>query len=63
MSRQAVPAQPMEVNDGVDIHMQLMEDLTQEQVYVPEVDCDTIESSQQGWLLAGLLPCGERGLW
>jgi len=33
MVRQAVPLQPMEVHSGADLHLQLMEDPTPEQMY------------------------------
>ncbi|GAB0178639.1 AN1-type zinc finger protein 5-like [Grus japonensis] len=53
MVRQAVPLQPMEVDDGADIHLQPMEDPTPEQVEAPEGACDPMGSSRWSKLLAG----------
>ncbi|PKU30452.1 protein pxr1-like [Limosa lapponica baueri] len=44
MVRQALPLQPMEVNGGVDIHLQSMEDPTSEQVDAPKGGCDPMGS-------------------
>ncbi|GAB0204451.1 AN1-type zinc finger protein 5-like [Grus japonensis] len=53
MVRQAVPLQPMEVNSGADIHLQPMQDPTQEQVEAPEGGCDPLGSPCWSKLLAG----------
>ncbi|KAK4829932.1 hypothetical protein QYF61_007655 [Mycteria americana] len=53
MVRQAVPLQPMEVNSGADIHLQPVEDLTPEQMDVPERCCDSVESLHWSGLLTG----------
>jgi len=53
MVRQAVPLQPMEVHGGADIHLQLMEDPTPEQVDVPEGGSDPVGSLCWSRLLAG----------
>ena len=44
MVRQAVPLQPMEVHGAAGLHLQPMEDLTLEQVDVPEGGCDPVET-------------------
>jgi len=44
MVSQAVPLQPMEINSGADIHLQCVDDCTQDQVDVAERDCDIVES-------------------
>ncbi|TRZ25720.1 hypothetical protein HGM15179_001306 [Zosterops borbonicus] len=41
---QAVPLQPMEVQSGAEIHLQLMEDPPLEQVDVPKRVCDPMGS-------------------
>ncbi|KAK4822884.1 hypothetical protein QYF61_021103 [Mycteria americana] len=52
MVRQAVPLQPMEVHGGADIHLQLVEDPTPEQVDVPEGGCDPVGNLCWSRLLA-----------
>ncbi|GAB0185852.1 cAMP-dependent protein kinase inhibitor alpha [Grus japonensis] len=44
MVRQAVLLQPMEVDGGVDIHLQPVEDPTSEQVDAPKEGCDPVGS-------------------
>ncbi|GAB0186400.1 hypothetical protein GRJ2_001105300 [Grus japonensis] len=58
MVRQAVPLQPMEVNDGADIHLHPMEDPTLEQVDAPKGGCDPMGRPCWIRLLAGPV-----GLW
>ncbi|GAB0186401.1 hypothetical protein GRJ2_001105400 [Grus japonensis] len=53
MVRQAVPLQPMEVNDGADIHLQPVEDPTPEPVDAPEGGCGPMGSPCWSRLLAG----------
>ncbi|GAB0210325.1 AN1-type zinc finger protein 5-like [Grus japonensis] len=53
MVKQAVPLQPMEVNGGADIHLQLVEDPRPEQMDVPEGGCDPMGSLHWSRLLAG----------
>ena len=53
MVRQAVPLQPMEVNDGADIHLQPVEDPMPEQVDVPKGGCDPVGRPRWSRLLAG----------
>ncbi|NXL08435.1 RETR1 regulator, partial [Mesembrinibis cayennensis] len=53
MVRQAVPLQPMEVHGGADLHLQLVEDPTLEQVDAPKGGCDPMGSLHWSWLLAG----------
>ncbi|GAB0208849.1 interleukin-15 [Grus japonensis] len=53
MVRQAAPLQPMEVNGGVDIHLQPMEDPTPEQVEAPEGGCGPVGSLHWSKLLVG----------
>ncbi|GAB0208584.1 mitochondrial enolase superfamily member 1 [Grus japonensis] len=69
MVRHAVPLQPMEVNGGVDIHLQPVEDPMLEQVDAPEGGCDPMGSPRWSRLLAGPVKrevhagtaCGEEG--
>ncbi|GAB0188319.1 hypothetical protein GRJ2_001297200 [Grus japonensis] len=51
--RQAVPLQPMQDDGGADIHLQLMEDPTPEQVDAPKGSCDPGGSLCWSRLLAG----------
>ncbi|GAB0205881.1 acid sphingomyelinase-like phosphodiesterase 3b [Grus japonensis] len=53
MVRQAVPLQPMEGHGGADIHLQLVEDPTPEQVEAPEGGCDPVGSPHWSKFLAG----------
>ncbi|PKU32359.1 hypothetical protein llap_17337 [Limosa lapponica baueri] len=53
MVRQAVPLQPIEVNSGADIHLQLVEDPTPEHADAPKGGCDSVGSSLWSRLLAG----------
>jgi len=54
MVRQVVPLRPMEVHGGADIHLQLVEDPTPEQIDVPKGGCDAMETLWWSRLLAGL---------
>ncbi|GAB0205975.1 hypothetical protein GRJ2_003063100 [Grus japonensis] len=53
MVRQAVPLQPMEVHGGADIHLQLVEDPTLEQVEEPKGGCQPVGSPRWSGFLAG----------
>ncbi|GAB0208778.1 AN1-type zinc finger protein 5-like [Grus japonensis] len=59
MVTQVFPLQSLEVNGGVDIHLQPMEDHTPEQVDAPEGGCDPVESPHWSRLLAGPATHGE----
>jgi len=55
MVRQAVPLQPMAVYSGADVHLQPMQDPTQEQVDMPEGGCDLIASPHWSRFVVGLV--------
>jgi len=44
MGRQAVPLQPMEVYNGADIHLQLVEGTPRQSRWMPEGSCDPVGS-------------------
>ncbi|GAB0205970.1 AN1-type zinc finger protein 5-like [Grus japonensis] len=53
MVRQAVLLKPMEVHGGADIHLQLVEDPTLEQVEEPKGGCQPVGSPHWSGFLAG----------
>ena len=44
MVRQVVPLQPMEVYNGADIHLQLVEGTPRQSRWMPEGSCDPVGS-------------------